>query len=154
MECIFCVFLGHDVVHLSFHFQVLWPSIIVINRGCWCKSVCFRTSSWTYPRVPSGCVFEKLTLCALSPTRDRFILQRNASTAAAARSRGLPLYRSVLDLPPILPKPHMRRSCTVRKASDRSARGNWRRSCVRRRGGQVSECPKSIARRLKHRTRS
>ena len=28
-----------------FNFQVLWPSIIVIHRGCWCKSVCFRTSS-------------------------------------------------------------------------------------------------------------
>ena len=67
MECLFGVFLGHDLVHLSFHFQVLWPGIIVINRGCWCSSMCFRTSSRTYPRVPSGCVFENLTLCALSP---------------------------------------------------------------------------------------
>ena len=45
MECLFCVFLGHDLVHLSFRFQVLWPGIIVINRGCWCSSMCFRTSS-------------------------------------------------------------------------------------------------------------
>ena len=66
MECLFCVFLGHDMVHHSFHLQVL-PSIIVINRGCWCRSVCFRTSSRTYPQVLSGCVFEILTLCALSP---------------------------------------------------------------------------------------
>ena len=44
MECLFGVFLGHDLVHLSFHFQVLWPGIIVINRGCWCSSMCFRTS--------------------------------------------------------------------------------------------------------------
>merc|ERR1711904_437147 len=63
-SCLFFVFLDLDVVHLSFYFQVLWPSIIVINRGCWCRSVCFRTSSRTYLRVPSGCVFENLTLCA------------------------------------------------------------------------------------------
>ena len=41
-----------------------------------------------------------------------------------------------------------------RKAPDRNARGSWRRSCARRRGGQVSECPKSITRRLTHRMRS
>ena len=67
MECLFCVFLGHDLVNLSFHFQVLWPGIVVINRGCWCSKMWFRTSSRTYPRVPSGCVFENLTPCALSP---------------------------------------------------------------------------------------
>jgi hypothetical protein len=59
-----------------FHFQLLWPSIIVINRGCWCRSVCFRTSSRTYPRVPSGCVFENSTLFALSPPFSFFHFSR------------------------------------------------------------------------------
>ena len=45
MERLFCVFVRYDGVRISFHFQLLWRSIIVINRGCWCRSVCFRTSS-------------------------------------------------------------------------------------------------------------
>ena len=49
MERLFCVFVRYDVVRISFHFQLLWRSIIVINRGCWCRSVCFRTSSRTPP---------------------------------------------------------------------------------------------------------
>ena len=34
----------------------------IINRGLLVKSACFPTSSWLHPRVPSGCVFESLTL--------------------------------------------------------------------------------------------
>ena len=59
------------MVHLSFHFQVLWPSIIVINRGCWCRSVRFRTSR----DISSGafwlCFRELDSLCAFPPQRMR-----------------------------------------------------------------------------------
>ena len=42
----------------------------LVNRGLQLKSACFPTSSWLHPRVPSGCVFENSTLCALSLEHD------------------------------------------------------------------------------------